>query len=327
MLDQNHSIQDLLNDIEDEIKKLSIPSSPANLYDPIKYMMQLGGKRIRPLLTLLCARLFDHQISKANSIAIAIAYEMFHNFTLMHDDIMDDAKLRRGQPTVHEKWNIPISILAGDTMFVKSVELLSSNQGLNNKEVLNLFLETAAKVCEGQQLDMDFETVASVSIDQYLKMIELKTAVLLGACCMSGALSSGTNQSNAKSLYDFGLNMGIAFQLQDDLLDSLGSEATFGKKIGGDIEAGKKTILYLITLKNLSPKDQASFISIMNNNDLPSKFQKVLEFYTRTNAAEETMYLMEKYFSKAEKSLKSVSGANELDLLLLVMENLRVRIS
>ena len=233
------SIQELSAVISNELGKIEYPKNPSLLYEPINYILGLGGKRMRPILVLMAHQLFDKNIEKAVSPALAI--EVFHNFTLLHDDIMDKAPLRRGKQTVHEKWNDNVAILSGDTMLVQAYQLMAVVDKDIIKEVLAVFSKTAIEVCEGQQWDMDFETQSDVSIEDYLKMIEYKTAVLLGAALQIGGITAGASAQQQTHLYEFGRNMGIAFQLKDDLLDAFGSPETFGKQVGGDIMANKKT--------------------------------------------------------------------------------------
>ena len=240
-------IQELRVLIEEEIQQVSSQNSPESLYDPITYIMGLKGKRMRPILLLMAHQLFDKDLTRAISPALAI--EVFHNFTLLHDDIMDNAPLRRGNPTVHKKWNNNVAILSGDTMIVRAYQLMADVDSSIVKEVLNVFSKAAIQVCEGQQWDMDFETQDDVSLSDYMKMIEFKTAVLLAASLQIGGIISGGNKIQQEHLYEFGKNIGIAFQLKDDLLDAFGSTETFGKQEGGDIMENKKTFLYLKALQ------------------------------------------------------------------------------
>ncbi|MCU0432016.1 MAG: polyprenyl synthetase family protein [Bacteroidia bacterium] len=225
----------------------SFPQQPAGLYEPLRYTMKLGGKRMRPLLTLMGAGLFTDKVEPA--IPAAMGVELFHNFTLLHDDIMDNAPLRRGMQTVHEKWDVNTAILSGDVMYTQAFRYITKSPAAALADVLDMFLRTAAEVCEGQQYDMDFERQSKVTIEEYLRMIELKTAVLAGASLSIGALCVGAPQSEARKLYDFGRLFGIAFQLQDDILDVYGDPKTFGKQVGGDILANKKTFLLLSALQ------------------------------------------------------------------------------
>lgn len=220
---------------------------PKNLYEPIDYILQLGGKRMRPILTLMAADIFSREFKKA--LPAALAVEVFHNFTLVHDDIMDDAPLRRGKETVHEKWDTSTGILSGDAMLILAYQYFENYDPEVFQKLAKLFSKTALEVCDGQQLDVDFETRKNVRIDEYMNMIRLKTSVLVAAALKMGAIVANTNDENADLIYDFGLNLGLAFQLQDDYLDTFGDPETFGKQVGGDIIENKKTFLYLKALE------------------------------------------------------------------------------
>jgi len=233
--------------IEAEISKQKYGEAPASLYEPIRYLMGLGGKRLRPMLVLLSYSLFKNDVKRI--VKYATAVEAFHNFTLMHDDIMDKAPLRRGKPTVHEKWNVSTAILSGDVMLVKVYDMLLSIEPDKLKKVYAAFNKCAAEVCEGQQWDMEFEEQAFVSEDEYLNMIKLKTAVLLGFSLEFGAILAGASLTDCKALREFGTNIGIGFQLKDDLLDAYGDPKKFGKQVGGDIVANKKTFLLIKALE------------------------------------------------------------------------------
>lgn len=237
------ALKELIDFELEEFNKSLVNKKPESLYDPIKYTIDLGGKRMRPLLTLIACDLFDGNVSDAVKPALGI--EIFHNFTLLHDDIMDKAPLRRNQPTVHKKWNADIAILSGDTMFVQSFQLVMQSPAQHLKQVLDVFTKTAIEVCEGQQMDMDFEKQNNVSIPQYIKMIALKTSVLLAGSMKVGAIIGGAREEDANHLYEFGKNLGIAFQLQDDILDVFGNINKVGKQTGGDIVSNKKTYLLL----------------------------------------------------------------------------------
>lgn len=323
MPDPNNLFQPALNQIEEEIRNINFPTHPQNLYEPIQYMMQLGGKRIRPLLTLLCAEACG--LPEKHILSCSIGFEMFHNFTLMHDDLMDGANIRRGKPTIHQNWNNSIAILSGDAMFVKSVEMISSITSEKKNEIVSLFLSTAMQVCEGQQLDMDFESREDISIEDYLQMIELKTAVLLGACCKAGALAANVDDETADLFYNIGRNMGIAFQLQDDFLDSLGNEEMFGKKIGGDITTGKKTILYLATLKNLPDSEKLSFIDSMNQSGEGKKIESVIQYYHKAGAPKVCQDMMESFLKKARTSISILSSTKQMDKIGSLLEYLAHR--
>jgi geranylgeranyl diphosphate synthase type II len=230
--------QDLISDHFNDLISLK---EPVNLYEPIRYIVSLGGKRLRPVLTLMAAEVFDADCEKA--LAAATAVEVFHNFSLIHDDIMDAAPLRRGHETVHEKWDVNTGILSGDAMLILAYQFFEGYEPATFRELAKLFSKTALEVCEGQQYDVDFETRDDVTIPEYLKMIEFKTAVLVAAALKMGAIVANTTADNAEAIYDFGLNLGLAFQLQDDYLDAFGDPETFGKQVGGDIIENKKTYL------------------------------------------------------------------------------------
>lgn len=245
------TLKDLQKIIEEAVKKLSYPSHPADLYEPIVYILSIGGKRLRPALLLMACDLFDGDVQSA--IPPALAIEVFHNFTLMHDDIMDNAPLRRGKETVHELWDQNVGILSGDAMLVEGYKLMMQVEDRILRRVLEIFNATATAVCEGQQIDMQFEQQADVQVDEYLEMIRLKTAVVLGGALKIGALIGGADNKDAELLYTFGEQLGIAFQLQDDILDVYGDPEKFGKQVGGDIMANKKTYLLIKALETTDP--------------------------------------------------------------------------
>jgi len=276
-----YSIVDLQTIIAQALLQRDFPTKPSNLYDPIRYFLSIGGKRLRPVLTLLATDLFGEKIEKSLSAALAI--EVFHNFTLMHDDIMDEAPLRRGKDTVHKKWNTNTAILSGDAMMIMSYQLLSESQTTDLSEVLHIFSKMALDVCEGQQLDMDFGNSLSVTEDDYLHMIRLKTSVLLGAALEIGALIGGANTKERNLIYEFGVNMGIAFQLQDDLLDIYGDPEKFGKQIGGDIIENKKTFLLInamrLTKGKKEGKELEKWINMPTNYNVSEKIKAVTSIY------------------------------------------------
>ena len=234
--------------IDEELGKIGLPNSPEQLYDPLRYFLKLGGKRIRPMLTLLSAELFGS--TAANAMPQALCIEVFHNFTLIHDDIMDEAPLRRNQQTVHEKWNRDVAILSGDVLMIKAYQLLGEIEPRLLPAAFELFNRTAIEVCEGQQMDMDFEERSDVSIDEYIEMIRLKTSVLLGCALEIGSIVAEASDKDRAAIYDFGQHIGIAFQIQDDILDLYADPDKFGKQVGGDVIANKKTLLHLTALKN-----------------------------------------------------------------------------
>ncbi|RZK54710.1 MAG: polyprenyl synthetase family protein [Pedobacter sp.] len=302
-----HSPIQLQQIIEEAIPKIEYPHHPKDLYEPIRYIMSLGGKRIRPVMVLMATELFTTEIHKALDVALAI--ETFHNFTLVHDDIMDNAPLRRGKITVHEKWGVNNAILSGDVMMVESNKHLSKVDLLVLKPVLDTFNLTAQGVCEGQQLDMEFEQRTDVSIEEYLEMIRLKTAVLLGGAMKLGAIVGGANSVDADLLYEFGENLGVAFQLQDDILDVYGNPETFGKQVGGDIIANKKTFLHLKTLALAQGDESDSLTSINVNQDI--KVNEVTNLYNKYEIKELATAEMDKYLAKANQALDSLNVADE----------------
>lgn len=236
---------------------------PKNLYEPIDYILKLGGKRIRPVLTLMASDIFSEDYKKA--LPAALAVEVFHNFTLIHDDIMDDAPLRRGKATVHEKWDTNTGILSGDAMLILAYQYFENYKPTVFHKLAKLFSKTALEVCDGQQLDVDFETRNNVTIGEYINMIRLKTSVLVAAALKMGAIVAETNDTNANLIYAFGLNIGLAFQLQDDYLDTFGNPETFGKQVGGDIIENKKTYLYLKALELSNKEDKERLIYFYKN--------------------------------------------------------------
>ena len=247
---------------------------PKNLYEPIDYILKLGGKRIRPVLTLMAADIFSSNFKKA--LPAALAVEVFHNFTLIHDDIMDAAPIRRGKATVHEKWDTNTGILSGDAMLILAYQYFENYEPVVFQKLAKLFSKTALEVCDGQQLDVDFETRNDVTIPEYINMIRLKTSVLVAAALKMGAIVAETNDENANLIYDFGLNLGLAFQLQDDYLDTFGDPETFGKQIGGDIIENKKTYLYLKALE-VSNEDDSGKLKYLYRKKLKENTVKIAD--------------------------------------------------
>jgi len=283
---------------------------PVELYEPISYTLSLGGKRIRPVLTLMACELFEGDIESALPQAIAI--ELFHNFTLIHDDIMDNAPIRRGEKTVFKKWNANIAILSGDTLFALAYQYVQLADKDILPEVLSVFNKTAIEVCEGQQYDLNYEISNNVSVDEYIEMIRLKTAVLFGASLKIGALIGGAAQKDAENLYNFGLNIGIGFQLKDDLLDTFGDENVFGKKTGGDILSNKKTYLYLNALEVASEKEKTELKKLYNKkNGEKDKIEKVKSIFYRLNIYETANKEIDKYFEKGVQYLDKVNASKE----------------
>jgi geranylgeranyl diphosphate synthase type II len=303
-----NSLQQFRLLIEEELQKINYPTTPEKLYHPIEYVLSLGGKRMRPILLLMAHQLYSKDVSKAISPAIAV--EVFHNFTLLHDDIMDNAPLRRGRKTVHEKWDNNVAVLSGDTMMIQAYQLVSTVDSDILKEVLEVFSKAATEVCEGQQWDMDFENQLDVSISEYLKMIEYKTSVLLAASLKMGAVIGRSSSEDADNLYEFGRNLGIAFQLQDDFLDAFGNPETFGKKVGGDILANKKTYLYLkaMEMSDIAQKEKLEdYFSdkYFNENE---KVKSVKEIFSELNIPTLTKQLMMEYHEKAISHLDMVTS-------------------
>lgn len=256
---------------------------PKNLYTPIDYILQLGGKRIRPVLTLMAADIFSNNYKKA--LPAALAVEVFHNFTLIHDDIMDEAPLRRGKETVHQKWNLNTGILSGDAMLILAYQYFENYEPKTFQKLAQLFSKTALEVCDGQQLDIDFETRNDVTIPEYIKMISLKTSVLVAAALKMGAIVAEANEEQANNLYSYGLNLGIAFQLQDDYLDTFGNPETFGKQVGGDIIENKKTYLYLKALELANKEDRETLLELFNQKFVSNsqKIEKVKDIFLKNN--------------------------------------------
>ena len=293
------------------LAQLSYGEQPDTLYAPIRYIMGLGGKRIRPLLTLLGAHLFTDDLG--GILKPALATEVFHNFTLLHDDLMDQAPLRRGQATVHEKWSPNVAILSGDVMLVRAYELFLDVPPVLLPRILARFSQTAAEVCEGQQWDMNFETESQVSIAQYLDMIRLKTAVLLGFCLELGARLAGASEDDAEHLRQFGTDIGLAFQLRDDLLDVYGDAATFGKRVGGDIISDKKTFLLLSAQAQASAAQQAILAQYIGQpvTNAEAKVLVVRAIFDELEIRPQTEALINSYFQDALQHLERVAAPAE----------------
>ena len=306
-----HAISHYQDIVTAHFKSLVLKKEPKNLYEPIQYILSLGGKRLRPVLTLMSAEVFDVDSKKALDAATAV--EVFHNFSLIHDDIMDDAPLRRGNETVHEKWNINTGILSGDAMLILAYQYFEGYEPTIFRELAKLFSKTALEVCEGQQYDVDFETRDDVTISEYLKMIKCKTAVLVGASMKMGAIVAQTSAENANAIYDFGLNLGIAFQLQDDYLDAFGNPETFGKQVGGDIIENKKTYLYLKAIEFASPneKEQLRHLFSIQPSDNSDKINSVKDIFNQTGASEATQNAIQHYTFKAFETLEKMNIGND----------------
>ncbi len=321
-----YNFKELQSIIEKNISKINLDINPTELYQPIKYTLSAKGKRVRPTLTLAACNLFSDNIG--NSVKPALALEVFHNFTLLHDDIMDNADLRRNKKTVHKKWSENIAILSGDAMSIKAYELLSETENKYLKQVLQIFNKLAIEVCEGQQYDMNFEDRSNVTEEEYLKMIKLKTSVLLASSLQIGAIVGGASNKNAENLYNFGLNLGLAFQLQDDFLDVYGDVNTFGKKIGGDIVANKKTYMLIKALEtaDTNTKSELDKIIKLENFNEQDKINNVIKIYNKLNIKELAKQKMNDFYKKSLNSLDLVNiNANRKEILINFASDLMKR--
>lgn len=284
---------------------------PKNLYEPIDYILQLSGKRIRPVLTLMASDVLSNEYQKA--LPAALAVEVFHNFTLVHDDIMDDAPLRRGKETVHEKWNLNTGILSGDAMLILAYQFFENYEPETFQRLAKLFSKTAIEVCDGQQLDIDFETRKDVTIDEYIEMIRLKTSVLVAAALKMGAIVAQASEEDSNLLYEYGLNLGLAFQLQDDYLDTFGNPETFGKQVGGDIIENKKTYLYLkaLELANKDDKQKLLFFYRQKLQENSIKIDEVKRIFERYDIPFLIQDLVKQYTSASFESLDKMNISQE----------------
>lgn len=310
MLKMTNDLKALIGLINNRLTEHSYGEQPNELYEPIRYIMSLGGKRLRPVLVLLAYKLFkdDHEAILDQALAV----EVFHNFTLMHDDIMDDAPLRRGKQTVHEKWDSSTAILSGDVMLVRAYDLLLDAPG-DLRAIIKAFNECAAGVCEGQQFDMNFETMSSVTEEDYINMIRLKTAVLLGFSLQFGAMLAGASEASTKALYKFGVDIGIGFQLKDDLLDVYADQEKFGKQVGGDIISNKKTFLLLKALELANEEQKTQLTQWIDKKEFDSaeKVEAVTAIYDQIGIKELTLAKMNEYFNKGFESLDKIEVAEE----------------
>lgn len=309
----------------DHIKKYTISAVPENLYAPVNYILSLEGKRIRPILTLISTDIFSGSPKKA--LNAALAGEVFHNFSLVHDDIMDSADLRRGNTTVHKKWDNSTAILSGDVMLILAYQIFENYEPNIFVPMATLFSKTAIKVCEGQQLDIDFEKKQEISFDEYLLMITYKTAELIGVAMKMGAIIANATTADQEKIYEFGKNLGIAFQLQDDYLDCFGNENDFGKKIGGDIIGKKKTFLYIKTLELLSGNEKSNFISLYNSpyDNSKDKITLVKDMYNKCNIENDLAVEIQKYTDSAFQILESLKLPKEKNEFLKNIGNLLVQ--
>lgn len=298
------------------LEDFTVEKEPRNLYEPINYILKLGGKRLRPVLTLMASEIFGGGVKDAMNAALSI--EVFHNFSLVHDDIMDDAPLRRGKTTVHEKWDLNTGILSGDAMLILAYQLFENYKPNTFQALAKLFSKTALEVCEGQQYDIDFETRNDVTISEYLKMIEYKTAVLVGAAMKMGAIVADASKEDQNGIYDFGRYLGIAFQLQDDYLDAFGNPETFGKQVGGDILENKKTYLYLKTMELGSKIEKSNLLDKISSNSITNtdKVESVKVIFNSSGASEATQNAVKDYTNKAFKVLESLNISEDKKQLL-----------
>lgn len=298
--------------VKDRLASLDWGISPLGLYEPIGYVLSLGGKRLRPALALLACQLFDEDVEKA--LAPALGLEVFHNFTLLHDDVMDKADVRRGNPTVHKKWNENVAILSGDTMLVKAYELISECGAPLFKQVFDVFTETSLGVFEGQQYDMEFEARMDVALSEYMEMIRLKTAVLLAGALKIGAICGGASGEDASLLYEYGVGVGVAFQIKDDLLDVYGDEKKFGKAIGGDIYCNKKTFLLITALEKADPQTKSELTEWISREefDRAEKVAAVTAIYDKLDVRSSAERAMRSHYDSAVSALRKVSVPEEL---------------
>ncbi|MFY7811165.1 MAG: polyprenyl synthetase family protein [Flavobacterium sp.] len=301
--------------LEKKLSKQEFNENPKNLYEPIDYIMKLSGKRIRPILVLLASDAYNHTLEDAWAAALSV--EIFHNFSLVHDDIMDHAPLRRGNITVHEKWDTNVAILSGDAMLILAIQKLEYYNGIRFENLIKLLCKTALQVCEGQQMDVDFETMKFVLEEDYITMISKKTAVLVAASLQMGAIVADATIFEQENIYNFGLNLGIAFQLQDDYLDAFGNPETFGKKVGGDIIENKKTYLFIKSLESNDEKLKQELLDLYKIKDEnESKIEKVKNIFITTGASQKTLDAIEIYTNKALKTLELLSITEDKKQLL-----------
>ena len=306
--------------IDQALQSLDIPESPRNLYDPLRYFFTIGGKRIRPILTLLAAEKFGAKSQEA--LPAALAVEIFHNFSLIHDDIMDEAPVRRGKETVHKKWDTNIAILSGDVLLIKAYQQLNTYPEKVVKQLHTIFNQTAIEVCEGQQMDMDFENMSAISRSSYLEMIKLKTSVLLGCALKLGAIIAGANETRQQQLYDYGINMGIAFQIQDDLLDLYGDPSLVGKRVGGDIIANKNTLLMILAKEEANSSQLLSIKKLILEENTEVKIQGLLKLFEKLQVKEKTEKLMNSYYKTAQESLMKIEAKSNISALWMLTNTL-----
>ncbi|MAV04503.1 MAG: polyprenyl synthetase [Flavobacteriaceae bacterium] len=301
------SFKDYSRMLEEGLKKVSLGSKPDTLYDPVKYILDIGGKRVRPVLALMACSSFDSNPNLALKAALSI--ELFHNFTLIHDDIMDSANTRRGKETVHKKWGINSGVLSGDVMLIMAYQLLENYDSKTYLELNKLLNKTAKQVCEGQQMDMDFELKSNVEFEEYIKMIEFKTAVLLGCSLKMGAIIADASKEDQEFIYQYGINLGLAFQFQDDYLDTFGQQNKVGKKIGGDILENKKTVLFHMAIANSNKFQKEKILELYSSkeNSSEDKINKITSLFIETKADKSSLELVDQYTQKAIKLINCLS--------------------
>ena len=301
------SFKDYSRMLEEGLKKVSLGSKPDTLYDPVKYILDIGGKRVRPVLALMACSSFDSNPNLALKAALSI--ELFHNFTLIHDDIMDSANTRRGKETVHKKWGVNSGVLSGDVMLIMAYQLLENYDSKTYLELNKLLNKTAKQVCEGQQMDMDFELKSNVEFEQYIKMIEFKTAVLLGCSLKMGAIIADASKEDQEFIYQYGINLGLAFHFQDDYLDTFGQQNKVGKKIGGDILENKKTVLFHMAIANSNESQKEKILELYSSKENTSedKINKITSLFIETKADKSSLELVDQYTQKAIKLINCLS--------------------
>ncbi|MBQ2365909.1 MAG: polyprenyl synthetase family protein [Bacteroidaceae bacterium] len=299
--------EQLLSLVEQALNGIDYPNVPQGLYEPISYTLQGGGKRIRPVLALMCYNAFCEDVEKVLPAALGI--EIYHNHTLLHDDLMDHAEVRRSRPTVHVKWDANTAILSGDTMLIMACHFMQQTDAVRKGEMMDLFIRTMDDICQGQQYDMNFENRSDVTETEYIEMIRLKTSVLLGCAAKMGALCANASASDAQALYDFAMNVGLAFQLRDDYLDVYGDPAVFGKAIGGDIRCGKKTFLLIRALSKMNAEGQAELLKTLHDTDLDPevKVSTVRATYDRLSIQQECREAIDAFYNKARVHLEQTS--------------------
>ena len=317
-------LRDHTNKINKALENIELSKYPSNLYDPLRYFFRLGGKRIRPILTLLAAERFDKNRVE-DPLQAALAIEIFHNFSLVHDDIMDEAPVRRGQQTVHKKWDQNIAILSGDVMLVKAYQYLNAYSPEIANQLIKVFNKTAIEVCEGQQMDMDFEKISNVTREEYIRMITLKTSVLLGCALQMGAIVGGATSKEQSDLYAYGLNMGIAFQIQDDLLDLYGDPELVGKQVGGDIIANKNTLLMIVAKEAANEKQLSTLENLSNEPNISKKIEGIIALFKTLQVQENCLELMNDFYEKAEYHLNEIGLNNSESVLYLLTKELKKR--